>query len=248
MLIDLLERRLVDLRAVQEAVDKLGAHISVEPELRLSAVSGLLSQAAAAQRRLRLCLEAEATAHKSNTEAREAIESAESEEKRLNGMLSRYVAANKALEEVQLEHSLQSASREALRSNRLQIADIFERIHAPHEFEVCDSEEAPLRRIDTKSPIQLDSISTGQRAAFALSLFLALNSRSILSPKVVLIDDPVAHVDDLNTLSFLDYLRELAIAGERQIFFSTADDKLASLFGHKFSFLGDQFKRYSLTR
>ena len=120
---------------------------------------------------------------------------------------------------------------------------------APHEFKVCASEDALLERIDPPGPIKLDEISSGQRAAFALSLFLALNSRATRGPPIMLIDDPVAHVDDLNTLSFLDYLRDLAATGERQIFFATADEKLAALFTHKFSFLGEQnFKSYELAR
>jgi ABC-type cobalamin/Fe3+-siderophores transport system ATPase subunit len=65
----------------------------------------------------------------------------------------------------------------------------------------------------------------------------------------MLIDDPIAHVDDMNCLSFLDYLREVAISGERQIVFATASDKLAALFSRKFDFLGEsEFKRYDLTR
>ena len=58
------------------------------------------------------------------------------------------------------------------------------------------------------------------------------------APPVILIDDPIAHVDDLNCLAFLDYLREIALTGRRQIFFSTANDKLASMFERKFDFLG----------
>jgi chromosome segregation protein len=139
-------------------------------------------------------------------------------------------------------------SREALSLNRKEIARIFEKIHSPHEFEVSGSERALLQRIETQEVIELDRISSGQRAAFALSLFLALNSRATRAPRVLLIDDPVAHVDDLNTLSFLDYLRDVAVTGERQVFFATADDKLATLFAHKFSFLDNQFKRLILAR
>jgi len=54
-------------------------------------------------------------------------------------------------------------------------------------------------------------------------------------------------VDDLNSLSFLDYLRE-TVRGERQIFFATANDKFASLFERKFDFLGDEFRRLDLSR
>jgi exonuclease SbcC len=64
-----------------------------------------------------------------------------------------------------------------------------------------------------------------------------------------LIDDPIAHVDDLNSLSFLDYLRELVLMSHKQIYFATANDKLATLFERKFDFLGkDGFRRIDLSR
>jgi hypothetical protein len=34
----------------------------------------------------------------------------------------------------------------------------------------------------------------------------------------MLIDDPIAHIDDLNSLSFLDYLREIVIRGTAKYF------------------------------
>jgi DNA repair protein SbcC/Rad50 len=91
-------------------------------------------------------------------------------------------------------------------------------------------------------------VSTGQRAALAVSIFLALNSLLKNGPAIILLDDPVAHVDDLNTLSFFDYLREVAVRNKRQIFFATANDKLANLFRKKFDFLGEQFKEIELNR
>ena len=94
----------------------------------------------------------------------------------------------------------------------------------------------------------MTEISTGQRAAYALSIFLAQNSQLTNAPPVVLIDDPIAHVDDLNALSFLDYLREVALLGTRQIFFATANDKLATLIERKFDFLGNGFKKFALNR
>jgi DNA repair protein SbcC/Rad50 len=99
------------------------------------------------------------------------------------------------------------------------------------------------------SEAKLSEISTGQRAAFALSIFLAQNAQLTVAPPVVLIDDPIAHVDDLNSLSFLDYLRELALTGRRQIYFATANDKLTTLFERKFDFLGEErFRRFDLRR
>jgi len=65
----------------------------------------------------------------------------------------------------------------------------------------------------------------------------------------MLIDDPIAHIDDLNALSFLDYLRDLAVHSRKQIFFATADSRIAALFEKKFAFLGeDAFKKISLVR
>jgi len=64
-----------------------------------------------------------------------------------------------------------------------------------------------------------------------------------------LIDDPIAHIDDLNSLSFLDYLRDVALTNRRQIYFATANDKLATLFERKFDFLGPEgFRRFNLQR
>jgi len=105
-----------------------------------------------------------------------------------------------------------------------------------------------LSRNDGSAAVGLNEVSTGQRAAYALSIFLSMNARVGRAPKVLLLDDPIAHVDDLNALSFIDYLRDISLDGERQIFFATADDKLAGLFAHKFHFLGKDFRAIDLTR
>lgn len=75
-----------------------------------------------------------------------------------------------------------------------------------------------------------------------------MNSRLKSGPRVTIFDDPVAHVDDINTLSFLDHLREIALARERQLFLATADSKLAGLSARKFRFMGEQFRHVELTR
>lgn len=119
----------------------------------------------------------------------------------------------------------------------------------PNEFEIQAIQgKLVIIRRSTGAEVQLEHMSTGQRAAFALSLFLAMNGRLRSGPPVLLFDDPVAHIDDINMLSFLDHLRQLAIGGSRQIFFATADTKLAGLFRHKFRFLGDDFKELRLSR
>ena len=137
-----------------------------------------------------------------------------------------------------------------LAENAHEIGRTFASIHMPNEFDLkADKGKLRIVRRRTGSEVDLNQMSTGQRAAFALSLFLAMNNRLQSGPPVLLFDDPVAHVDDINVLSFLDHLRDLAINGTRQIFFATADSKLAGLFRHKFRFLGaNEFREIRLVR
>ena len=173
-------------------------------------------------------------------------------EKQLAGLeprIERLREAQGVLLRIRNEHSLNSAMENALRQNRIAIETIFGRIHSPAEFSGLGDSLTTLIREAGGTLANLHQISTGQRAAFALSLFLAQNSQLRTAPPIMLIDDPIAHVDDLNCLSFLDFLRELVVMGDRQIVFSTANDKLATLFARKFEFLGDEeFRRFSLTR
>ena len=156
--------------------------------------------------------------------------------------------AGKVLDNLIENASLESATREALDAIGDQINEVFSRIHSPREYEYVGSPDVLLRTADGHDARTLEQVSTGQRSAFALSIFLARNRTAASAPPVLLIDDPIAHVDDLNALSFLDYLRDLAVNSGRQIFFATADTRVASLFSKKFSFLGDSFKTISLVR
>jgi DNA repair exonuclease SbcCD ATPase subunit len=167
----------------------------------------------------------------------------------LNPRIERFARALETLDIIRREHSLAGAMESALTENRAGIEAIFCRIHAPAEFSGLGKEFTTLVRNTGGNEVRLSEISTGQRAAFALSIFLAQNLQLRAAPPLLLIDDPIAHVDDLNSLSFLDYLREIALVGGRQILFATANEKLATLFERKFDFLGnDQFRRFDLRR
>lgn len=142
-------------------------------------------------------------------------------------------------------------SDQVLRSNAANIGAIFSSIHAPNEFKVDVSKGGSLNltRVESNDQVSLVQMSTGQRAAYALSLFLSMNKSLLAGPPVILMDDPIAHIDDLNILSFLDHLRDIAISGSRQIFLATADAKLAGLFRQKFRFMGEiEFREIELKR
>ena len=168
---------------------------------------------------------------------------------KIDKRIERFSQAQKVFNKILKHHSLNKAMEATLHLNRKAIETIFSAIHSPAEFAGLGPTLATLTRKVDDSDAKLTEISTGQRAAFGLSVFLAQNSQLTAAPPVVLIDDPIAHVDDLNSLSFLDYLREIALTGKRQIFFATANDKLATLFERKFDFLGkDRFRRFNLLR
>lgn len=127
------------------------------------------------------------------------------------------------------------------------ILKIFRAIHSPRQFEDISISESDVTLRDIHGQdVSLNKISTGQRAALALSIFLALNASLQKGPSVVLIDDPVANVDDINCVAFLDFLREFVIGRDRQLFFATANSRLANLFTKKFDFLGEKLVTVSL--
>jgi exonuclease SbcC len=159
-----------------------------------------------------------------------------------------------AIEKILDQDEKNKVLRVFFESNEQQIQDIFKRIHAPREldkvlFLTQENNAIKIQRSNGKNS-SIDEISSGQRSALALSIFLALNKKLKNGPNLLLFDDPVAFVDDLNVLSFLDYLREIVINEDRQIFFATANQKLAGFFDKKFSFLkpSNEFKSFALQR
>ena len=122
----------------------------------------------------------------------------------LSVRIEHFSKAADTLEAIRKNHSLTGAMEAALKRNRARIEAIFSRIHAPAEFSGLGNVRSTLVRKDGAAQATLSQISTGQRAAYALSIFLAQNSELRTAPPVLLIDDPIAHVDDLNALSLLD--------------------------------------------
>lgn len=191
---------------------------------------------------------------------REAIASAtsrtsqyEAELNRIRPMLARAEDARARLAGVMSTHSIERVFADFLDENHTRISSILADIHAPREFVGIESWEGGggirLVRDDAhKTRAELTQVSTGQRSAIALSIFLTLNEKLRTSPPLILLDDPVAHVDDLNMLAFIDYLREIALSGNRQIFFASANQKVAAIFHQKFAALGEGFRAIQLTR
>jgi exonuclease SbcC len=158
-------------------------------------------------------------------------------------------SAGSVMEEIVVSHSLEKMLSEFMSFHIKAIENIFLSIHAPREFSEIryQGSELALVRSD-KSVSSVLQLSTGQRTALALSIFLVMNALSTDGPKFLMFDDPVAYVDDLNALAFFDFLRDYSKSSDRQIFLATANNKIASLFEKKFNFLGHDYSPISLDR
>jgi exonuclease SbcC len=233
-------RRAIDALAQEVNLDSAPADLELEAQLREGHEAAVRVHTAVVKERT-----------VSETAAKEAriIEEAAAEVAALRVQVARVDSALNVMTDLIEKQSGQALIQQVLRENGTQIAATFGRIHAPSEFDVeVNDDGLKIVRRSTKTNVELDEMSSGQRAAFALSLFLAMNGRLRTGPTAIIFDDPVAHVDEINTLSFMDYLREIALEGDRQIFFATANSKLAGLFVRKFRFMGDQFKQIALAR
>lgn len=133
--------------------------------------------------------------------------------------------------------------------NKKEIVSIFKLIHTPREFkDINFINNKIILKTNENNNRALSEISTGQRSALALSIFLSLNKKLTRGPNILMFDDPVTYVDDMNILSFFDYLRELVIKSKRQVFFATANDDIAFLFRKKFEFLDNELENIKLER
>lgn len=234
--------------ALERQRDELLQYFEIGNETKLSDVNATLAGTLRALTEAVQAVLREQTASADISRLHEDIE----KQKKLTGELlirsTNLQSASVALSKLRSELSLESATAKSLNAIGQEINEAFVRIHSPNEYEYVGSDGVLLRSKETQEDWSLDKVSTGQRAAFALSVFLAVNRTAAKAPPLILIDDPVAHIDDLNALSFLDYLRDLAVTSKKQVFFATADARVAALFTRKFGFLGDDFKRIDLTR
>lgn len=127
------------------------------------------------------------------------------------------------------------------------IESIFKLLAAANEFTSLDFHNGEIGAIIrlSENEVQMSQMSTGQKICLALSLMFALFLSLDKAPNIVMLDEPVANLDDMHMLNLLDVLRRMAIAGT-QIFFTTANPDVAKLFRRKFSFLEKDFAFYKI--
>jgi exonuclease SbcC len=237
-----------NVRRASEVINEASSFLDLLPSTDLSAICSSLEAAVLGAKKVMATLQSDDYSSTGLTKLREQLEEISRRHGRIVAAIERLTGAQRCLDDVFENLSLDAASVAVVGATHKVADSIFGRIHAPAEYQVTEDAGIPLRRRDNKAAVQLNQVSTGQRAAYALSMFLAMNAQVNEGPKVLLLDDPISHIDDLNALSFLDYLRNLLLKSDRQIFFATADERVAGLFAHKFGFLADDFKTIELTR
>jgi len=182
--------------------------------------------------------------------ANKIIEESNEKIKKYQPKIARAESALQVLHKLITEDSEDVVLDDFFKKNESEISEIFTNIHAPQEFSRLSfsSGQILLHKKDSLTEVPISQISTGQRSALALSVFLALNKKLTNGPNLIIFDDPVTYTDDLNILSFLDYLRSIVINESRQVVFATASNKIAKLFEKKFAFLNTDFKKFELSR
>lgn len=132
------------------------------------------------------------------------------------------------------------------------INSLFSKLHSPPDYEkITLNKESKFFQVISKRTRALKAatvLSSGQRAALAISIFWTLNLYGVDIPPITFMDEPIQQVDDLNSLNFLDSLRWIVENTDRQIIISTANSKLAGLIRRKFSYLSEEYNEVHIER
>lgn len=122
-----------------------------------------------------------------------------------------------------------------VRDHMTVISTLFKVFQRPYEFESVQYQgnRVVVKRRGEEGTVPITAMSSGQRAALALAIFVTNNIAHKRAPALMMLDEPFAHLDDINTVSFFNLLIELARTGQRQILFTTANTDIADLLQRK---------------
>lgn len=175
----------------------------------------------------------------------------EEAEKRLNELRDKALRCLSACHALDKLKPLKSYTEEFINKNIVKIERFFKLLHTPREFDGMYLDEDGLtlyRRWDReRRTVKAFQMSSGQRTSLALSVMFAVHLAAPNAPEFIIMDEPVANMDDLHLMNLLDLLRDLALSG-RQIFFTTANPDVANLFRRKFSFFKEGFTHFEFSR
>ncbi len=166
--------------------------------------------------------------------------------KRVEPQVARCAKAVQAFERMP---SLSSFVEKGIKSNIQQISKFFKWMHHSGEFEELgiDSEGIYAIRGLNHQKIRTYEMSTGQRSTIAMAVMFALHMAAPDAPQILLLDEPLATMDDTQVLNVLDILKSLA-EQNTQIFFTTANGIMINLFKECFKNTTLDYKEYQFVK
>lgn len=166
--------------------------------------------------------------------------------KRDTPMVERCARAVQAFESMP---SLSSFVENGIRSNIQQISRFFKWMHHSGEFERLDIDEYGIYAVRglNQQVVRTYEMSTGQRATIAMAVMFALHMAASDAPQFLLLDEPLATMDDTQVLNVLDILKSLA-EQNTQIFFTTANGIMIDLFKKCFKDTPYDYKEYQFIK
>ena len=141
----------------------------------------------------------------------------------LRVVLDKEKECRKTLKQYNKINRVSEYSREFVENNISKISELFTSLHFPRDFDGLKlNEDAQIigyrKQANGDAEVSVNKMSTGQRTAVVLSVFFVLFNSLDTVPQFILLDEPVSNIDDLNMLALFDFLRELHIQKECQIF------------------------------
>ena len=152
---------------------------------------------------------------------RQVLEEYKATIKKDEPMVERCARAVQAFEKMP---SLSSFVEKGIRNNIQQISKFFKWMHHSGEFEKLDIDDRGIYAVRglNNQEVRTYEMSTGQRSTIAMAVMFALHMAAPDAPQFLLLDEPLATMDDTQVLNVLDILKSMA-ERNTQIFFTTAN-------------------------
>jgi len=173
----------------------------------------------------------------------------EKKEKELNLLNIKRERCNAAIFAFKSLKNLNEYMEKFISENSEIIERIFKLIHKPKEFSDLKIQDGKISFVRTKTGELTDAtkISTGQSVSLTFSILLSLYMSAPNAPRIIILDEPIANMDDMHILNLIDLIRELVLNGT-QIFITTANDQIAKFLRRKFSFMEASFVHIIMNR
>lgn len=145
--------------------------------------------------------------------------------------------------------SLSSFVERSIRNNIQQISKLFKWMHHSGEFIGLDIDQNGIYAVRgfNNQEVRTYEMSTGQRSTIAMAVMFALHMAAPDAPQFLLLDEPLATMDDTQVLNVLDILKSMAYQNT-QIFFTTANGIMIDLFKKCFKGTPFDYKEYEFIK